>query len=111
MVAIDRTCTFLEHFLANGFYAVNFLREEQLEISTRFAQLPEGRFAGIPWTPAASGSPILDGVLGMIDCTKVKVIEVGDHHVLIGRVLDFEIGEGRPLIFFGGHYGALKANL
>jgi flavin reductase (DIM6/NTAB) family NADH-FMN oxidoreductase RutF len=109
MIAIDRDCTFLSHFETSGFYAVNILREEQLDLSIRFAQLPEGRFAGIPWTPAGTGSPILDGILGLIDCATVQILDAGDHRVLIGRVLDVRIAPGRPLIFFEGHYTRLRA--
>ena len=107
MVAIARDCTFIEHFESSGFYAVNILREEQVDLSIRFAQLPEGRFNGLLWTPAGTGSPILDGVLGVIDCVTAEVIDAGDHRVLIGRVIDVQVGQGRPLLFFRGHYARL----
>lgn len=108
MVAIDRDCTFLEPFESSGFFAVNILREQQLDLSIRFAALPEGRFTGIAWTPAGTGSPVIDGVLGVVDCTTVEVIDAGDHRVLIGRALDVRMGEGRPLIFFKGQYTRLE---
>lgn len=107
MVAIARDCTFLEPFESSGFFAVNILREQQLDLSIRFAQLPEGRFAGISWTPAGTGSPVIDGVLGVIDCSTVELIDAGDHRVLIGRALDVRAGEGRPLVFFEGRYTRL----
>jgi flavin-dependent trigonelline monooxygenase, reductase component len=109
MVAIARDCTFLEPFESSGFFAVNILREEQLDLAIRFAQLPEGRFTGLCWTPAGTGSPILDKVLGVIDCTTTEIIDAGDHRVLIGRVIDFGVGEGRPLIFFQGGFTGIEA--
>jgi flavin reductase (DIM6/NTAB) family NADH-FMN oxidoreductase RutF len=107
MVAIARDCTFIEHFESSGFFAVNILRQEQLDLSIRFAQLPEGRFQGLRWAPAATGSPILEDVLGWIDCVTEEVIDVGDHRVLIGRVTGVHAGHGRPLLFFRGRYARL----
>jgi flavin reductase (DIM6/NTAB) family NADH-FMN oxidoreductase RutF len=107
MAAIARDCTFLNHFETSGFFAVNILRENQLDLSIRFAQLPEGRFTAVGWTAAGTGSPVIDGVLGVIDCTTIDVLDAGDHRVLIGRVLDVRIDEGRPLIFFEGQYTRL----
>lgn len=108
MVAIDRDCTFLNVFEASGSYAVNILREEQLDLSIRFAQLPEGRFTGVSWSPGITGSPLIDGVLGSLDCRTLEVIDAGDHRVLIGEVVEVGIAEGRPLVFFGSEYASLK---
>ena len=108
MVAIARDCTFLEHFESSGFFAVNILREHQLNLSIRFAELPEGRFTGISWTPAPTGSPAINGVLAVLDCSKEEAIDAGDHRVLIGRALEVRTGEGRPLIFFEGRYTRLR---
>jgi len=108
MVAIDRDCTFIDFFESSGFYAINILREEQVALSVRFAQLPEGRFAGVGWTPGFTGSPILDGVLGTIDCLTVQAIDAGDHRVLIGQPVEVRLGEGKPLVFFESHYTGLR---
>ena len=108
MVAIDRSCAVLNSFEASGYYAVNILREEQRDLSIRFAQLPEGRFRGVEWTPGATGSPLLDGVLGVLDCRTIQVVDAGDHRVLVGEILGIAIGEGRPLVFFESDYRRLE---
>ncbi len=107
MVAIDRICTFLNHFESSGFYAVNVLREKQLDISRRFAELPEGRFTGVAWHEGATGSPIIEDCLSVIECSTMNVMNAGDHRALLGEVVSVEIGEGRPLVFFNGEYTAL----
>lgn len=107
MVAVAHDCTFLAHFLNCPFYAVNILREEQHDLSIRFAQLPEARFTGIGWREASTGAPWIDGVLALIDCKTVQVFDAGDHRVLIGEAVDVSVGEGRPLIFYSGEYTAL----
>jgi flavin reductase (DIM6/NTAB) family NADH-FMN oxidoreductase RutF len=107
MVAIDRSCAVLNAFESSGYYAVNILREEQRDLSIRFAQLPEGRFSGVEWKVGETGSPILDGVLGVLDCRTVQVVDTGDHRALVGEVVAVAIGEGRPLVFFGSAYTRL----
>jgi flavin reductase (DIM6/NTAB) family NADH-FMN oxidoreductase RutF len=107
MVAIDRICTFLNHFESSGFYAVNILREEQIDLSNQFAQLPEGRFTGVTWREGTTGSPIIAGVLGVIECNTMNVMNAGDHRALLGEVVSVEMGEGRPLVFFNREYTKL----
>jgi flavin reductase (DIM6/NTAB) family NADH-FMN oxidoreductase RutF len=107
MVAIDRDCVFRDYFETSGFYTVNILRQEQTDLSIRFAQLPEGRFAGVTWSPGTTGSPVIEGVLGVLDCRTVSVMDAGDHRVLVAEVVDVQIREGQPLLFFAGNYAAL----
>lgn len=107
MVAIAHDCSILEHFGENGFYAVNILREEQIDLSIRFAELPEGRFTGIAWLPGLVGAPLIEDALAVLECRTVQSVEVGDHRVLIGEVVDMRIGDGRPLVFFSGGYTGL----
>jgi flavin reductase (DIM6/NTAB) family NADH-FMN oxidoreductase RutF len=108
MVAIDRDCAFLKVFETSGHYAVNLLREAQVDLSIKFAQLPEGRFTGVPWTAGVTGSPLIEGALGAVDCRTTQVLDAGDHRILIGEAVEVAIGEGRPLVFFGSEYTRLQ---
>ena len=108
MVSIAHDCTILEHFGASGFYAVNILREEQIDLSVRFAELPEGRFTGVSWRSGALGAPVIDDVLAVLECRTVQSVDIGDHRVLIGQVVDAQINDGRPLIFFESGYTRLS---
>ena len=46
LVAIDRACSLLDTFEKAERFAINFLSIDQQDLSVRFSQLPEGRFAG-----------------------------------------------------------------
>jgi flavin reductase (DIM6/NTAB) family NADH-FMN oxidoreductase RutF len=98
-----------EHIKRNGCFAVNVLAEAQEPISRYFASRdrPRGRdaFAEVSHRIGASGSPILDGVIGYLDCRLHAEHDAGDHQIFIGEVLElgFE-AEGRPLLFHGGKY-------
>jgi 3-hydroxy-9,10-secoandrosta-1,3,5(10)-triene-9,17-dione monooxygenase reductase component len=89
-----------------GRFCVNILADDQEDVCRRFASKEQDKFAGLGWTPAGSGSPLLDGVLAWIDCEIESVTEAGDHYCVMGRVLDLAVGhDGAPLVFFRGGYG------
>jgi len=107
MVALDRMASALSVFESSGYYNVNVLRENQIDLSQRFATLPEGRFTGVSWTIGTTGAPVLQAVLAVLECRTVQVVDAGDHRVFIGEVIEAVCHEGRPLIFFGSGYTGL----
>jgi len=99
----------------SGRFCVNFLADGQADLSNQMASRGADKFAGVSWTPSEqTGSPILDGTLGYVDCKIQSAHEAGDHYVVIGRVLDLGTlpkteGEAqseadKPLLFFEGKY-------
>jgi flavin reductase (DIM6/NTAB) family NADH-FMN oxidoreductase RutF len=89
-------------------FSVNVLSEHQREISQRFATPTADKFAGIAWSaPDAHGGPILADVAAHLACRRVREVEVGDHMLLIGEVVDFTRSPSRPLIFHQGAYRAV----
>jgi len=107
MVAVDFASPVLAVFESSGAYAVNILREDQRDLSMRFAELPEGRFDGVNWHAGSTGSPVINPILGVIECRIVRAIDAGDHRILIGEVVELSCSEGRPLVFFGSGYAGL----
>jgi 3-hydroxy-9,10-secoandrosta-1,3,5(10)-triene-9,17-dione monooxygenase reductase component len=92
-----------------GKFCVNILAAEQAAVSNPMASRGADKFAGIDWTPAeATGSPVLPGVLGHLDCSIHAVHEAGDHMIVIGRVLHLEAVDGDPLLFYRGAYRGLE---
>lgn len=63
-------------------------------------------FESVPWRPARTGAPILDGVLSWIECELQDVIEVGERLIVLGRVLAHGADRGFiPLLNFQEGYG------
>jgi flavin reductase (DIM6/NTAB) family NADH-FMN oxidoreductase RutF len=92
---------------ASGAYAVNFLRDDQAELSDRFAgRLGEvDRFAGLTTHTAATGAPILDDCLAWLDCRVVTTHVVGDHTLFVGEVVAAGVnGSGMPLLYWNADY-------
>ncbi len=89
-----------------GMFCVNFLASGQGAISDQMASVGHDKFAGVPWSPSrATGSPLLDGIVGYVDCAVHAVHEAGDHYLVIGRVLDLAVGNAEdPLLYYRGAY-------
>jgi len=92
---------------AAGHFCVNILAEDQEEVARVFADKGDNKFSGIGWRPSVvTRAPVINDVLAWIDCEIDAIHEAGDHWIVVGRVLDLEIGhEGGPLVFFRGGFG------
>jgi flavin reductase (DIM6/NTAB) family NADH-FMN oxidoreductase RutF len=89
-----------------GYFCVNILGEHQEDICRIFASRGADKFATIGWKRGRTGAPILNDVIGWIECSIERVDEAGDHYFVVGRVIDLDVEhEGGPLIFFRGGYG------
>ena len=75
---------------ASGAFAAHLLSEQNLELAWRFG-LGSGRdldkFAGLANETAASGSPIVGGTLGWLDCRVEARLDTGDRTVYVAEVL------------------------
>jgi flavin reductase (DIM6/NTAB) family NADH-FMN oxidoreductase RutF len=103
-----KTSTSWPKIAAAGSFCINVLTASQQDLCRRFAVSGGDKFAGVPWHPAPSGAPILDGALAWIDCEHERSVDAGDHLIVLGRVRVLEIDTSQapaPLIFFQGGYG------
>ena len=91
------------------YFAVNFLAEDQEELSRVFASRSRDRFQGIAHASSANGAPLLSGCLGYIECRKTASHAHGDHTILLGEVLAGEARRGAPLLFYRSSYGRMEA--
>jgi flavin reductase (DIM6/NTAB) family NADH-FMN oxidoreductase RutF len=88
-----------------GRFCVNILRLDQQEIAERFATRETvDPFATIPFSLAATGSPVLDGVLGYFDCELAEEHSAGTHTIFIGNVVACASHQGAPLGYFDAAY-------
>jgi len=97
----------------NAAFAVNILCADQEPLSGYFASRdrPGGRagFAEVPHTTAVTGSPLLLGAGGFLDCRVVDRHEAGDHVIFIGEVVALGVDpDVRPLLFHHGRYRMLR---
>jgi flavin reductase (DIM6/NTAB) family NADH-FMN oxidoreductase RutF len=107
-VCIDLRCRALPHLRTGSHFGISVLSEQQKDISVRFAACDDARFDGIAWTTGFSGVPLIEGALAWFECRLDRVIEAGDHVILLGEVEQAATFEGRPLLYFHSEYSELK---
>jgi flavin reductase (DIM6/NTAB) family NADH-FMN oxidoreductase RutF len=93
----------------NGVFAVNILAADQEPVSRYFSSKDRPRgsdaFKDVDHRTEVTGSPVLEGVVGYLDCRLHQSHTVGDHEIFIGEVLALEIDQDKePLLFHGGGY-------
>ena len=95
-----------------GFFGVNILASDQIDVAERFTGKGglkgADRFAGARWITRASGVPLLDGALAAIDCEVEDIVERHSHAIVIGRVLDVAVSaRTAALAYWQGRYVAV----
>ena len=112
IVSINRSASSWPLLKRYGFFGVNILNADQLDIAERFTGKDglkgADRFAGAKWVTRASGVPLLSGALAAIECEIEEIIERHSHAVVIGRVLDLQLsGRSAALAYWQGQYLAI----
>jgi len=107
LICVDRKAETFPHFFDSKIFVLNILREDQEDVSRRFAKTGGEKFAGVGYRIGHLDTPVLDGTLGHVECRIIETLEGGDHVIHIGEVQHAEAGEGRPLLFFRGKYHKL----
>lgn len=92
-----------------GHFAVNILSKDKVEDGRRFAGMLPGvtnRFEGVNYSTSVTGSPLLPGMLGWVDCTIWAKYDGGDHTIFIGQVQDAGIDPtAAPLLYHSRSWG------
>ena len=95
---------------ASGF-TVSILGTDHKEVSSRLARPGEHSLDDIALIETQLGPPALADSLAIFECAVEKMVEAGDHTILLGRVLRFSCpSASAPLVFFRGKYSALDQN-
>lgn len=97
-----------EAFVAGGGYSVSVLGDHQQALAMRFAKgEPLQRFAGVDVERLPTGRLKLADTVAWFDCTLEKVVDAGDHDILIGQVIDFASSDKSPLLYVHGGFGSV----
>jgi flavin reductase (DIM6/NTAB) family NADH-FMN oxidoreductase RutF len=87
---------------SSGGYVVNILKHDQDHIARRFSlEPPETRFHNVEWHRSRSlGMPVIAGSLAYIEAKISSEIQVTDHTLFVGEVINAEIlSDTGPLIY------------
>lgn len=110
IVCFDLGSLTLRAVRGHGAFVVNVLAAPQLHLSRNFAR----RGLAAAWDEVRhrrgpTGSPRLEDVLAVLECTVEHALPGGDHEIIVGRVRHAETSANPngPLVFFRGSYASL----
>ncbi len=104
LVCIAHTAHSAPAFRAAPHFAINILCQDQKGISNLFASRAADKFEQADWTEGTHGVPLLPGSLATLVCAQHRLVEAGDHVILIGEVLETQTRDAPPLGYHRGNY-------
>ena len=107
LICLGHEVTMIETFRGASHFGINILREEDRDLSQRFATKGLDRFNGIAWRRGHTGVPLIECALASMECATHQRIASGDHDILVGRVVAAHIEDGAPLVHYFGRYRKL----
>lgn len=107
LICIDNASENLAAFTQGTGFGVNILAHDQQDLSNRFARPIDDRFAEVDWTVTSNGNPALGGTAAFFDCRLDNAHIAGDHTILIGEVIAFQMTDKNGLGYYRGGYFTL----
>jgi flavin reductase (DIM6/NTAB) family NADH-FMN oxidoreductase RutF len=107
LVCFSHDSNTLKAVRTHGAFVVNVLAAPQQHLSANFARRGlAAAWDGIRHRRGRTGSPRLEGVLAVLECTVEYVLPGGDHEIVVGRVNDVETSgqDAGPLVYWRGSY-------
>lgn len=103
----------LPHFKEASHFAVHVLSEDQIDLARRFASNVPQRFDGVPVVEGEGCVPLLQGCPVRFHCETASVMEAGDHHIFLGKVVGMEESSeaGDSLLFYRGRFQSCSRNV
>ena len=94
---------------SSGRFAVHLLAEGQDGLARLFAGKSREKGAACNWYMSEGGWPVLDGVMGVIECRFEREYEGGDHAIVIGAVETMRVtSQAGPLAYYRGRMQTLR---
>jgi len=104
LICLDRRSNTLRHMLESRVFGLSFLQADQGAISNLFAGKRDDKFDGVDFSLGHDGVPLIDGALARMVCAIERTHPGGDHTIVVGRIRDYDVTGGSPLLFYRGRY-------
>ena len=104
LVCIERSVKSHDAIAASRKFGISILREDQADISGRFASKADDKFSGVQIVRGALDLPLIDGSICRIECRVSEQLAGGDHSIFVGETIDVQTSEGKPLVYFRSGY-------
>lgn len=104
LVCIEKTTGSHHALTETGAFVVNILREDQSDLSDRFAAFLPDKFDSVRFRIGLGGLPVLENVLANLECRLVNSYDGGDHTIFVGEVAHATMSDGNPLLHWQANY-------
>jgi flavin reductase (DIM6/NTAB) family NADH-FMN oxidoreductase RutF len=105
LFSLSRKLPTLTAVLSAKTFAVHFLRDDQKQVSARFARAQSNKWEDVVYRDGQTGCPVLEGSLAVLECSLYAQYDGGDHVIVLGRVEHIEKDPGcHALVFYRGRY-------
>lgn len=104
LVSLDKRSSLLAQLGVGAPIGINVLSTEQNALARRFASKGVDRFAGVEWA-VADGAPKLVGDHTWVAGTVGRIIEAGDHFLVLVDVHATEVNANCPLLYWQREFG------
>jgi DNA-binding FadR family transcriptional regulator/flavin reductase (DIM6/NTAB) family NADH-FMN oxidoreductase RutF len=110
LACVNREARTREEIIRNKRFAISLLSHSQRQVSEFCSRAGSLKLLPAEWVTSLEGKvPVIRDALGSVQCVLSQTLDAGSHTVLIGSVVDVELGpEGNPLLYFGGAYRSIQ---
>jgi flavin reductase (DIM6/NTAB) family NADH-FMN oxidoreductase RutF len=114
LFSIDNQSSNLTAFKKSQYFSLNILSVKQINLAKEFAKpLNHHKWtqqkSAEPYFLGKFGNPVFENSLGFFECEQHKIIKAGDHHVIIGKIIDFsKLNLKPPLFYVKGEFSAFE---
>jgi len=105
--SIQNSSECFREYTSNPHFGVSVLASDHEAHSNRYARPNQHAIEASAFHRDSQGIPLLNHAAASFSCRLWAVHEAGDHHIIIGEVMEFTATERPPLLFHGGRYGTL----
>jgi flavin reductase (DIM6/NTAB) family NADH-FMN oxidoreductase RutF len=107
LVCLDKASHTRALLLKRGSFAVNVLGADQAEVARAFSMRGQKPFDRLRFHLGSQGAPLFDDSIAWMECKTERVVEAGDHDIVIGEVTSCDATEEMPLMYYEADYRTL----
>jgi flavin reductase (DIM6/NTAB) family NADH-FMN oxidoreductase RutF len=111
LVCLTRTVSSLPAFRTGSLMAINILAYDQEDVAMAFAGRGNDRFADVDFGLSPENTPVISGSSAWLSTHIARIVDAGDHIILLALVHHFHDADKQPLIYHRGRIHTLGEHL
>ncbi len=101
LFSIDNKSSNLKIFKKSKKFCLNILSKSQIESAIEFAKPANTtKWAAEKYNLTNHKNPVFENSVAFFECERYKMIKAGDHHILIGKIINFAKINDEECLFY-----------